>query len=82
GPAAVPALAGADRRAAEKELTSVVRRLERIAADRKRIDEQFAAHDQSDYAGLLTLQRERADLGERETELEGRWLELSEQLEG
>ncbi|HEY8589890.1 MAG TPA: ABC-F family ATP-binding cassette domain-containing protein [Naasia sp.] len=75
------ALAGAERRAAEKEVTGIDRRLEKIAADRARIDEEFAGHDQTDYEGLLALQRQRAELGEREAELESRWLELSELLE-
>jgi ABC transport system ATP-binding/permease protein len=77
-----PALQGAARRDAEKELASLDRRLaklgERIAAQHA----AFAAHDQSDYVGLGALQAELATLESETAALEERWLELSEQLEG
>jgi ABC transport system ATP-binding/permease protein len=80
-PTARPALQGAARRDAEKELASLDRRLaklgERIAAQHA----TFAAHDQSDYVGLGALQSELAELEAETASLEERWLELSEQLE-
>jgi ATP-binding cassette subfamily F protein uup len=80
GAGADAALSGADRRAAEKELTSVDRKLARVQAERAQLHDQFAGHDQSDYAGLLALQQRMAELDERESELETRWLELGELL--
>ena len=52
---AAPALAGAERRTAEKELSSLDRRLEKLAAEIARLHERLAVHDQSDYVGLGTL---------------------------
>ncbi|WP_210479476.1 ABC-F family ATP-binding cassette domain-containing protein [Naasia sp. SYSU D00948] len=79
-PAFASDLTGADRRAAEKELASVDRRLERVQKERDELHAAFAEHDQSDYEGLLRLQERLADLDAREGELETRWLELSELL--
>ncbi|MCU1569457.1 MAG: transporter ATP-binding protein [Naasia sp.] len=76
------ALTGADRRGAEKEVAAADRKLSRIGADRAALDERIAQHDQSDYEGLIALQRQRAELDAQEEELESRWLELSELLEG
>ncbi|BDZ44727.1 hypothetical protein GCM10025866_06360 [Naasia aerilata] len=73
-------LSGSERRAAEKELSSIDRRLERITTERDELHTEFALHDQADYAGLLRLQERMQELDERESELETRWLELGEQL--
>jgi ATP-binding cassette subfamily F protein uup len=80
GSASGSALSGADRRTAEKELSSIDRRLERLAAERTDLHDAFAGHDQSDYAGLQRLQERLQELDERESELETRWLELGELL--
>ena len=42
----------------------------------------FATADQSDYPGLQRLQEELSALDTEAAQLEDRWLELSEQLEG
>ena len=75
------AMTGADRRALEKELTSLEKRLgkaeERIRAEH----DALAAHDQADYAGLGAI---TARLSEREAErdaIELAWLEAAERLE-
>ncbi|MEU1972727.1 ABC-F family ATP-binding cassette domain-containing protein [Microbacterium sp. NPDC019599] len=78
--AASPALSGAEKRAAEKELSAVDRRLEKLAASIASLDVSFAdAHD--DYQRLTALQSERATLAAEQSTLEERWLELSESLE-
>ncbi|RLK48962.1 ABC-F family ATP-binding cassette domain-containing protein [Microbacterium telephonicum] len=79
--ATTPVLAGAERRAAEKELTALDRRLEKLTA---RIDADrvaLADHDQSDYVGLGERMREIGELEAERDTLELRWLELGEQLE-
>lgn len=85
-PAAAPqppgGLSGAARRDAEKELSATDRRLAKLAAAIRAKHDEFAAHDQSDYVGLGTLQAELAALESEHAALEERWLELSEQLEG
>ncbi|WP_353827140.1 ABC-F family ATP-binding cassette domain-containing protein [Agromyces sp. SYSU T0242] len=82
GAPAVPALAGADRRAAEKELASIDRRLEKLQGQIAAQHEKLARHDQSDYVGLGALGDELRDLEGAVADLETRWLEVSEQLEG
>lgn len=78
-PAAAPTLTGADRRAAEKELSSIDRRLEKLQGEISKILDAFAdAHD--DYDRLLTLQRRRDELEVEVATLEERWLELGEAL--
>ena len=76
------ALTGADRRAAEKEIASIDRRLEKLAGEIARQHERLAVHDQSDYVGLGVLGDELAVLEASVAELETRWLEVSESLEG
>jgi len=77
--AGAPALAGAERRAAEKELSAIDRRLEKLAASLAALDVRLAeAHD--DYPALMALQSERDALTGEMTQLEDRWLELGEAL--
>ncbi|MEY9952969.1 ABC-F family ATP-binding cassette domain-containing protein [Leifsonia sp. EB34] len=81
GPA-TPALSGAALRTAEKELTSIDRRLAKLAAQVAAHHESIARHDQSDYVGLGRLTEELRALEGEIADQETRWLELSEQLEG
>ncbi|KAB1657978.1 ABC-F family ATP-binding cassette domain-containing protein [Pseudoclavibacter chungangensis] len=74
-------LAGAERRAREKELQSVQRRLDRVSSEQKAIDERLFAHDPGDYDGLRALGEARDALATEQDDLELRWLDLSEQLE-
>ena len=76
------ALSGAERRTAEKELTALDRKLEKLTA---RIDAQrtaLAEHEQADYVGLGEKMRAIGELEAERDELELRWLELGEALEG
>ncbi|MBC7403418.1 MAG: hypothetical protein H7279_09660, partial [Microbacteriaceae bacterium] len=45
------------------------------------IHDRFASHDQGDFTGLATLQKELAAQEDSMADLELRWLELSEVLE-
>ena len=76
-----PTQTGAERRAAEKEVGSIERKLQRIRTDRATLHDRFAAHDQSDFAGLAALQSAMGELDDRESALETRWLELTADLE-
>jgi len=80
-PSGPPALAGAERRTAEKELSSIDRRLEKLAGEIARMHERLAVHDQGDYVGLGVLGDELRALEASVAELETRWLEVSETLE-
>lgn len=75
-----PAVSGADRRALEKELASVERRMSKLAATVTALHDQMAAHDQADYAGLAALTEKLRSAEAETSELEERWLELSEQV--
>jgi ATPase subunit of ABC transporter with duplicated ATPase domains len=75
-------LAGAERRAAEKEISSIDRRLEKLAGEIARVHERLAVHHQGDYVGLGVLGDELRALEASVAELETRWLEVSETLEG
>ncbi|MGL4255421.1 MAG: ABC-F family ATP-binding cassette domain-containing protein [Microbacterium sp.] len=73
-------LAGADLRAAQKEVSALERRLEKLEAQISAARTALADHDQSDYVGLGT---EMARIGTLETErddVEARWFDLSEQM--
>ena len=75
-----PALSGADRRAAEKELSAVERKMERLQNDIVKSRDGLASLDQSDYT-LLNAEMAKITAVESEVaELEDRWLELSELL--
>jgi len=82
GPAEEPApgLAGAQLRAAQKELASVERRVERLQAQIEAARWALAEHDQSDYAGLSARMEQIGDLEREAEQLEARWYELSEAI--
>lgn len=73
-------LSGAERRAVQKEISAIERRLEKLSGHIEHIEQRLASHDQSDYEGL---QRHTVELHEAQAEiasLEERWLELSESI--
>ena len=72
---------GADRRAAEKELSAIDRRLQKLGGEIARMHERLAIHDQGDYVGLGALGDELGGLEASVADLETRWLEVSETLE-
>lgn len=82
GSTSKPALAGADLHAARKEVSATERKLQKLAQETERIHTKMAEHDQSDFEGLgkLTAKLHAAEAEAEELEL--RWLELSEQIEG
>ncbi|OBC00187.1 ABC-F family ATP-binding cassette domain-containing protein [Mycobacterium sp. 852002-40037_SCH5390672] len=76
-----PAMSGAQRRAAEKEVASVDRQLARLADRIKDKHNELAAHDHSDHVGITRLTQELRALEDEVAATESRWLELSELLE-
>ncbi|MDQ1215952.1 MULTISPECIES: ABC-F family ATP-binding cassette domain-containing protein [Microbacterium] len=78
---AAPTLSGAERRAAEKEISAIDRRLGKIQGEIAAVDAQLAdAHD--DFERIMGLQRRRDELVAETTTLEERWLELGEAIDG
>lgn len=78
---AAQAMSGAQRRAAEKELTSIDRQLARLAERIAAKHTELAEHDQSDHVGITRLTSELRALEGDVATTESRWLELSEVLE-
>ena len=78
--AASSGLSGSERRTVEKEMSALDRRIDRLGVDRQTMLDLFAAHDQSDYAGLGELQAKLGALEAEIEQLEERWLEIAEQL--
>ncbi len=73
-------LSGAERRAAEKELAAIERKMERLQADIVKSRDGLAVLDQSDYQ-LLNVEMSKITAFEAEViDLEERWLELGELL--
>lgn len=73
---------GAQVRAAQKEINQIDRKLAKLAEQKDRLEDQMAAHDPSDYSGLGELSQKQQALVQEIEELELRWMELSEVLEG
>ncbi|REJ04278.1 ABC transporter ATP-binding protein [Microbacterium bovistercoris] len=74
------ALDGAARRAAEKELAALERKMQKLNGDIDRAKHALADHDQSDYAGLGEKMKAIQAQQDEVEELELRWFELTEQL--
>jgi ATPase subunit of ABC transporter with duplicated ATPase domains len=80
GSAVAAGLSGAGLRAAQKEIAAIDRKLVKLAARIDAAHDQIARHDQSDYEGLTQKLKELRALQDEVTELETRWLELSERV--
>ncbi|MBS1694439.1 MAG: ABC-F family ATP-binding cassette domain-containing protein [Actinobacteria bacterium] len=80
GDSPAAALSGAELRAAQKELTSIERRLSKLAEQIDTHRVALADHDQSDYVGLRTKMAAIDEMEQENAQLEERWLELSEHL--
>lgn len=74
------ALSGAERRALEKELSSVERKIAKQQQVLHEVHDRMAEHDHSDYAGLAALNEQAQQLSSEIDELETIWLETTEQL--
>ncbi|MDO9395797.1 MAG: ATP-binding cassette domain-containing protein, partial [Herbiconiux sp.] len=76
-----PALAGAELRAAEKERSSLERKINKATQEVEKLHGRIAEHDQSDYVGLGGLTAELTALETAIAANETRWLELSDLLD-
>lgn len=75
-------VSGAEARAAQKEISQIDRKLTKLAGQKAKLEEVMAAHDPADYEGLAALGSQADELAAQVEELELRWMELSELLEG
>ncbi|HEY5230943.1 MAG TPA: ABC-F family ATP-binding cassette domain-containing protein [Galbitalea sp.] len=79
-PAHTSSLKGAELRNAEKEFAAAGRKIEKLQGQIGEVHLKLAEHDQSDYTGLGTLSTELNGLEAQLSDIELRWLELSELL--
>ncbi|HWI32361.1 MAG TPA: ABC-F family ATP-binding cassette domain-containing protein [Microbacterium sp.] len=75
------AMTGADRRSAEKELSSIDRQLEKLAKRIAAAHDDLATHDQSDYSGIGRLHALLQAMESDVATLEERWLEVGALLD-
>ena len=80
-PAATPALSGAELRAAQKELSAIERKMEKLQVDIARSRDGLADLDQTDFQLLNAEMVKITALEDEVASLEERWMELSEQVE-
>ncbi|MGJ3507408.1 ABC-F family ATP-binding cassette domain-containing protein [Enemella sp. A6] len=73
-------LSGAERRAIQKEIESIERKLAKLAGAIEATHQRLAEHDHSDYEGLQQHTEELRSMEAEVADLEDRWLELSERL--
>lgn len=74
-------LSGAERRTLEKELAALDRKIAKQQGVLNELHAQMATHDQSDYEGLAQLAQQAQTIESEVTELEDRWLEVTELLD-
>ena len=74
-------LSGAERRAVAKEVAAIERKLQRNEAEVARLHQEMTTHDQSDYTGLQSLAERLRTVEDETSELEERWLDLSDALD-
>ena len=79
--AKTPSLSGSERRTAEKELSAVERKMERLQKDVVRSRAGLAEMDQNDYTKLNAEMTKITAIEDEIVALELRWLELSGVLE-
>ena len=77
-PAQTQSGAGAALYANRKEIAAVDRKLAKVAEQISALHTEIAEHDHSDYTGLGALTARLRELESENTELEDRWLELSD----
>jgi ATPase subunit of ABC transporter with duplicated ATPase domains len=70
------------QRAAMKELAAIERKLAKVPDEIAQVNLQIAEHDQRDYLGVAAHMETLNRLESKLSDLETRWLELSEELEG
>jgi ATPase subunit of ABC transporter with duplicated ATPase domains len=75
-------LSGAEKHALDKEVKSLDRQIENQRLAITKLHDEFAAHDQSDYAGLTTLSARLREAENVLDDLEVRWLDAMGKLEG
>lgn len=72
---------GAERRAAQKELAAIERKIDKLRVQAEVLHQRMADHDHNDFAGLNQFADESRAIDTQVSDLEERWLEVSEFLD-
>ena len=75
-------LSGAELRNAQKESAAIERKIAKLQQEISEVHDSMAQHDSSDFEGLAQLNQQIVSREKEISDLEVRWLELSELLEG
>ena len=75
-------LSGAELRNAQKESAAIERKISKLQQEISEVHDSMAQHDSSDFEGLAQLNQQIVSREKEISDLEVRWLELSELLEG
>lgn len=75
-----PKLSGKAYADASRRVAAIERKLEKLETQKEALEQQMAAHDPSDYAGLNELNGQLQALAAESDGLEAEWLDLSEQM--
>ena len=75
-------LSNADLRTTKKEIASIDRKMEKLSVRIDALHVEMAEHDQSDFPGLNDFASKVKTLERQVSELEHRWIELSELVDG
>ncbi len=70
-------MSSSQRRAVQKEVASVERRLDKLGTEVATLHQRMAEHEPADYEGLQRLAEQLRAVEAETAELEDRWLELS-----
>lgn len=74
-------LSNQERRTAKKRFDAVERRLKKLREETDELQDALAAHNPTDYQGLLNIQEHLNTNKQEIAKLEDEWLELAEKLE-
>ena len=80
--ASASGLSNADLRTTKKEIASIDRKLEKMTTRIDALHVEMTEHDPSDFPGLAVRAASVTKIEEQMSELEHRWIELSELIDG
>ncbi|MFT8704959.1 ABC-F family ATP-binding cassette domain-containing protein [Bifidobacterium aquikefiricola] len=69
------------KRDAAKRVSAIERKMSKLEDSKKKIEQQMADHDPSDYEGLNKLNAQLEAVTKENAELEDEWLSLSEEMD-
>lgn len=78
--ASTSTLSGKQYHDAMKRMNAIERKLSKLQDEKAKLEEQMAAHDQTDFEGLAKFTTQLQDVASETEDLEEQWMELSEAI--